>query len=100
MQGASQPHLPQTIISDPDQTAVDDDPGLGPPALDIERHKSVAGSYLAPAVKYPTSEYPPQMIISRPVQIAVCLDRPRGALLLATGVQASVIGLYRPPALR
>jgi len=40
---------------------------------------------------------PPQTIISLPVQTAVCAYRRSGTFNSVVAIQASVVGLYRPP---
>jgi hypothetical protein len=67
---------PQTIISEPVQTAVWPLLPKGAFVTEVAVHESLTGSYLPPVLK----EDPPQIIISLPVQISVCPSRADGAL--------------------
>jgi hypothetical protein len=73
-QASSQP--PQTIISDPVQTAVCSSRGPGtfgpePVVSDDGVHESIAAMYRPPVFKVPVEPSPPQTIISVPSQMAV-----------------------------
>src|SRR6185295_2656363 len=85
---------PQTIISDPVQTATC--PHRGEGAFVVETsvvQASVTGSYFLPSPESPPPKptVPPQMIISEPVQTALAFSRPGGApVSVVSVVQTSV----------
>src|SRR6266571_4505090 len=87
---------PQTIILEPDQTAVWESRPVGAPAVAVVVHESLAGSYWPPVFELLPST-PPQTIILEPVQTAVWELRPVGAPAVAVVVHESLTGSYWPP---
>src|SRR5207248_2971664 len=89
---------PQTIISEPSQTAVC--PDLPENGESQRTQLSVSGLYLPSVASNVVSSYPPNINRSSPSQIPVASCRDDNAPVSVVGVQESRLRLYAPPEFR